>query len=148
FTRIVRAAFHEVAKKQKTAIYNFISINEWFWYQKAAFRELVLLGIITYMQLLSVNWIRNSSRVKDPYLLFTQACKENIDRGCKTNAELLWGLSPLSASSIESVFASLHSRALLGRARLIHPHRYEAIYALMLVMDQASVHQFLMQIIQ
>ena len=111
------------------------------WYAKAAFRELVFLGIIAFQQALSIQRIQQTHSSFS--VLFTNACKENIDRGGKTNAELFWALGNRTKDSLKQVLAAIHSRALLTRARLIHPHRIEAMYALTLLLSQDEVATFL-----
>lgn len=111
------------------------------WYAKAAFRELVFLGIIAFQQALSIQRIQQTHSSFS--VLFTNACKENIDRGGKTNAELFWALGNRTKDSLKQVLAAIHGRALLTRARLMHSHRIEAMYALTLLLSQDEVAAFL-----
>ncbi|MBS0634237.1 MAG: hypothetical protein JSR37_02085 [Verrucomicrobia bacterium] len=108
--------------------------KKWNWYQKAAFRELVAMGLIKYSQELTAAKAPAGGRV-----MVTAACKENIDRGGKTNACFLWALG----GDEQEVFSAFHARALLGRHRLVLPDRVEPMYALLRVMPQQAVHDFL-----
>ena len=119
------------------------------WYQKAAFRELVNLGIIRYHQMKSV-WLvcaRDQRRhVKDVSVLFTSACKESIDRGAKVNAALLWAQLEATQENEKRIFSLFYGRSLLTRHRLILRTRHEAMYALISRLAQKDVHNFLQSI--
>lgn len=105
------------------------------WQQKAAFRELVLMGIIKHSQEIAAEKIA----LGQGKMMVTNACKENIDRGGKTNACFLWGLG----GKEDDVFAAFHARALLSRFRLVLPDRVEPMYALTKVLPQKVVQKFL-----
>ena len=107
----------------------------WQWRQKAAFRELVNLGVMRYWQLQSLP--------KQGMALATSCCKECIDRGGKTMAEFLWALGDGSEGSLKQVFASLQGRALLARNRIILPGRLEPFIALTEFVSQNVAHDFL-----
>ncbi len=106
----------------------------WNWQQKAAFRELVAIGIMRYAQL---------QVAKRGSIVTTYACKESIDRGGKINACMLWALAKEPTKVEKQVFHVLHARALLGRFRLILAMRAQPLFALMNTLKQETVHAFL-----
>ncbi len=129
---VVDRAFDLVKNKQPP---EGITQEQWNWYQKAAFRELVLMGVV------KLNQEKTAEDFADTggKVMVTNACKENIDRGGKTNACFLWALG----GDEEDVVAAFHSRALLGRYRLVLPDRVEPFYALTRVVPKNEVHAFL-----
>jgi len=132
---VVERAYQLVIQEKKPET---IPQDEWNWYQKAAFRELVLLGIVKWQQHAVAQEVGNSGGK----ILATNACKENIDRGGKFNAVMLWGLG----GNEEDVLSALHARALLTeKSRLILPERLEPMYALILVVSQEKVKTFLLE---
>ncbi len=129
---VVERAFKLTSKSTRP---ESMSEEKWNWYQKAAFRELVLLGLIKVRQeMAGVEASKNGGGV-----LATNACKENIDRGGKTNACLLWALG----GSNEDVFSAFHGRALLSRFRLALADRITPLYALTTVIKQEEAKKFL-----
>lgn len=134
FEDIVDRAFITVALQKKP---QGMEEAKWHWYQKAAFRELVLMGVVKYSQVQTAEHV--AERATGGKVMVTNACKENIDRGGKTNACFLWALG----GSKDDVFAAFHARALLGRFRLVLPDRVEPMYALTMVLPQEEVAIFL-----
>lgn len=134
---VVRSAYQIVEKKEKP---KELLDEKWIWYHKAAFRELVLLGLILCGQKKAADSIGACGGK----MLVTNVCKENIDRGGKTNACLLWA----HGGSEEDVLAALYARALLTqKSRLVQPDRLEQMYALTMVVSQQQVGQFLNTVI-
>jgi hypothetical protein len=127
-------------------------LKKWNWQQKAAFRELVNMGVTRLLRARAAaevleNRTLNDTRVE---LLDTEACKECIDRGGKANALMMWALSPVDDSGKskfeDKVLAAMHGRALLGRFRLILPSRIEPMFALTKICTHAEVRQFLLNV--
>lgn len=132
---IVDKAFAACHKQKKTD--DKMPQEKWNWYQKAAFRELVAMGIIAHSQKYAAQKI--AAKCPPGKMMATNACKENIDRGGKTNACFLWA----QGGNEMDVFSAFHARALLGRFRLVLPDRVEPMYALMRVLPQQEVRDFL-----
>ena len=107
----------------------------WQWRQKAAFRELVNLGVMRYWQLKSLPAQRSA--------VVTCCCKECIDRGGKVMAEFLWALGDGSDETLKQVFSALQGRALLARRRIILPARLEPFIALAEFVSQKDAQEFL-----
>ena len=111
--------------------------QQWNWHEKAAFRELVTLGIMRYVQAKKVSNIKLFGKV-----ISTYACKESIDRGGKTTACILWALGKDTQGERREVFYALHARALLARRRLILKNRLEPLLSLMKVMHHKEIQTF------
>lgn len=101
--------------------------NEFLWNKKAAFRELVMLGIIRY-------WQCKGSQGNSDNILCTNACKECIDRGGMKNAALLWALG----GKRDDVLKALLGRSLLARYRLILPDRLEPFIGLVKIIESGG----------
>ncbi len=107
----------------------------WQWEQKAAFRELVHLGIVRYWQLRSI-----ASQGQD---VISLCCKECIDRGAKTMGEYLWALGDGSEDGLKAALYAVQGRALLARNRVIIASRLEPLVALSQIVPQDQAHEFL-----
>ena len=147
--QIVDLAYEKVISQKVPQVLR-IDRKKWNWYQKAAFRELVNMGIISYYQAKVASSVSGLLSPDlhgiDIGLLFTCACKESIDRGAKTNAAFLWAQGDASQEIQEQVFSALHARALLTRRRLILASRVEPLYALVLILPQNLVHKMLQDV--
>lgn len=115
--------------------------KKWNWYQKAAFRELVILGVMRFH-------VAQCALRSHADILVSYACKESMDRGGKINAAFLWALGSDTLEFQEIVFSALHGRSLLSRGRLILADRLEPLFALQIVVSQPKVHEFLHDIAQ
>lgn len=115
--------------------------EKWNWYQKAAFRELVILGMIRFH-------VAKCALHSHSSILVSYACKESMDRGGKINAAFLWALGEDTFRFKKIVFSALHGRPLLSRGRLILADRLEPLFALQIVVSQPKVRKFLHDIAQ
>jgi hypothetical protein len=137
-----KAKFVEPAQKEGEAQSAYTQRVErerriWQWRQKAAFRELVNLGVMRYWEMKTLP--EQGSHV------FTCCCKECIDRGGKIMAEMLWALGDGSAESVRQAAYALQGRALLARGRIILAARLEPFLALTQFVSQNDAHTFLME---
>ncbi len=108
------------------------------WEKKAAFRELVVLGLIRYWQL--------KSAPAPGVGLTTCACKESVDRGAQINSALLWALGDGSRTSLAAAFNLVQGKALADRNRLVLLARLAPAHALWKHVPQKKAHEFLMGI--
>ncbi|MDB6081875.1 MAG: hypothetical protein JWO53_1147 [Chlamydiia bacterium] len=113
----------------------------WNWQQKAALRELVILGIMRYLVARSVQ--EASALQADAKILSSYVCKECMDRGGKVNASFLWALGADIPETHKLVFSALHGRALLSRNRLVLADRVEPMLATAMVITQPEMQMFL-----
>jgi hypothetical protein len=139
--QLVDMAFSLVTTYEMPESFEY-SKNVWNWYQKACFRELVHVAIISYHHAQSAYLLAQKVQ-QDACLVLTCACKESIDRGAKVNATLLWALGKDTHKWHEAVFCALHGRALVTRQRLILHSRVEPFYALLLVAKQSDVQKLI-----
>ena len=112
------------------------------WYQKAAFRELVTMGLIKYFEAKSAQKLASEQK-ENPQMVTSAQCKECIDRGGRIDAAFIWGSTSDSKENEKLAFTAFHARALLCRSRLILPDRAEPFYALTQMCDQGQVNKFL-----
>ena len=139
---IVVRAFSIVQSKKAPQNLVKEELSEWQWHQKAAFRELINMGIIAYFEANSAESIRTLFPGFGKILTSSQ-CKECMDRGGRVTALFLWGMCPESEENSRLVFSALHARAPMCRKRLILADRLEPMYALMRILSHQEVNGFL-----
>ena len=107
----------------------------WQWRQKAAFRELVNLGVMRYWQL--------HTMPAQGQGLVSLCCKECIDRGGKAMAELLWALGDGRPDTLKQVLYAVQGRPLIARSRTILSARLAPFVALAEFVSQDAARTFM-----
>jgi hypothetical protein len=110
----------------------------WNWNQKAAFRELVMLGTQRYWQMRSIPPRGD--------MITTTACKEDIDRGGIKMAQELRIRCKETPENENFTIACANGRALSARSRLILPDRLEPALAEMELVIHKDAQHFLANI--
>ena len=111
------------------------------WEKKAAFRELVILGVARYFQ------TKNMAELpKGSTSLAITACKENIDRGGKMTAEFAYSAIEGQEEASDCAYNAAISRAPLARFRIPLDYRMKPFMALLEV-KHSEISEFLKKIV-
>ncbi len=95
------------------------------WEKKAAFRELVTIGITRYFQTKAIANLPDGTITID-----NESCKEDIDRGGKLTAELSYTAIDDHNTATQFAYNAVMSRAPLARYRVVLAHRIQPFMSL------------------